>query len=210
VDLLDKAMASGLDNAEVRFHWVLAMFSKRSYRDLDRRERDRLDGLAERLHAYPDGEHRRALEAIGELIAHFSGKGGNVEVAERRILELEPDLLALVQRHLQTVLSGATKDKLWAETRKRAQEGRTADDRLNRVWAYFHPEPIPARALGPEAMRVDPLDKPYATAATVLAALVVGYLGWLLLIGGEVTALLAYAAAFATAWFGARDAFEWR
>src|SRR5690606_35399052 len=101
VDLIEQAMAAGLENAEIRFHWVLAMFSKRSYRDLNRLERDRLDELAERLRAYPEGEHRRALEAISELIAHFSGEGGSVETAEKRILELEPDLLTSIQRHLQ-------------------------------------------------------------------------------------------------------------
>jgi len=210
VDLIEQAMAAGLENAEIRFHWVLAMFSKRSYRDLNRLERDRLDELAERLRAYPEGEHRRALEAISELIAHFSGEGGSVETAEKRILELEPDLLTSIQRHLQTVLSGATKDKLWAEARKRAQEERTAHGRLDRVWAYFHPEPIPARTLPPEENQTDPLDGPYATAATALSALAAGYLGWLLLSAGELTALLAYAAALAAGWFGARDAFEWR
>ncbi|WP_100448853.1 hypothetical protein [Glycomyces xiaoerkulensis] len=208
-DLIGEAMATGLDDAEVRFHWVLAMFSKRSYRDLERLERDRLDKLAEDIRAYPEGKYRSALEAISELTAHLSGGGGSVDAAEKKILALEPDLLASIQRHLQMVLSGATQDKLWEEARRRAEPGRAGGDRVNRVWAYFHPVPIPARALGPEAPRVDPLDKPYATAAALLSALAVGYLGWLLLSNGDAVALLAYLAALATGWVGVRAAFEW-
>ena len=208
-ELIEEATAAGLDSAEVRFHWVLAMFSKRAYRDLDRLERDRLGRLANDLRAYPEGKHRSALEAISELIGHLSGNGGSVEAAEKKILALEPDLLALVQRHLQNVLSGATQDKLWGEARERARAGRMSADRLGRVWAYFHPEPIPARVLAPVKPQTDPLDRPYAVVASLLTALAVGYLGWLLLAGGAVVALLVYLAAFATGYVGIRDAFRW-
>lgn len=207
--LIEEATATGLDSAEVRFHWVLAMFSKRSYRDLDRLERDRLGKLANDLRAYPEGKHRSALEAISELIGHLSGNGGSVEAAEKKILALDPDLLALVQQHLQNVLSGATQDKLWAEARERARAGRMSADRLNRVWAYFHPEPIPARVLGVAELQTDPLDRPYAVVASLLTALAVGYLGWLLLTDGAVVAMLVYLAAFATGYVGIRDAFQW-
>lgn len=208
-DLISHAMAAGLDDAEVRFHWVLAMFSKRSYRDLDRLDRERLDNLAENLHAYPEGRHRSALEAISELISHLSGRGGSVDAAEKKILALEPDLLPPIQRHLQMVLSGATQDKLWEEAKRRAEAGRTEGDRLDRVWAYFHPVPIPARTLGAEEPQTDPFDRPYAIAASLLAALAVGYLGWLLMAGGELLALLAYLVACAAGYVGIRDAFEW-
>ncbi|WP_156925913.1 hypothetical protein [Glycomyces arizonensis] len=208
--LINDAMAAGLDDAEVRFHWVLALFSKRSYRDLDRFERGRLDKLAENICAYPEGKHRSALEAISELISYLGGNGGSVNAAEKKILALEPDLLALVQRHLQNVLSGATQDKLWEEARRRAEGGRTEGDRLGRVWAYFHPEPIPARVGRVEAPWVSPLDKPYAATASLLFALAVGYLGWLLLASGDVVAMLAYPVAIAAGCVGVREAFEWR
>ncbi|MFG3340651.1 hypothetical protein [Glycomyces sp. NPDC048151] len=209
-ELISEAIAAGHDNAEIRFHWVLAMFSKRSYRDLDRLERESLDDFANGVHTYTDGRYRSALEGIKELLAHLSGQGGDPDTAEKQILALDPELLALIQRHLELVLSGATKDKLWEATKERAKADRYASDRSSRVWAYFHPEPIRARARGADEPQIGPADRPRAMAATVLFALATGYLGWLLLSQVEVVALLAYLLAAATGYAGIRDASMWR
>jgi hypothetical protein len=209
-ELISEAMAAGLDNAEIRFHWVLAMFSKRSYRDLERRERERLDGFAQEVHTYPEGRYRSALEAIKELLSHLSGSGGDVDTAEKRLLALEPDLLALIQRHLELVLSGATKDKLWKAVKERANADRYGSGRTDRVWAYFHPEPVRARARGAVEPRITPSDRFRTVAATVLLALAAGYLGWLLVSIVAVMASLAYLLAVAAGYIGIRGASMWR
>ncbi|MCO8302160.1 hypothetical protein NI939_05130, partial [Streptomyces sp. RKCA-744] len=41
-DMISDAIAHGHDNAEVRFHWVLAMLSARAYHDLSTEELQRL------------------------------------------------------------------------------------------------------------------------------------------------------------------------
>jgi hypothetical protein len=107
------------------------------------------------------------------------------------------------------VLSGATKDKLWEATKERAKADRYAFDRSSRVWAYFHPEPIRARARGADEPQIGPADRPRAMAATVLFALAAGYLAWLLLSQVEFAALLAYLLAAATGYVGMRNASTW-
>ncbi|HEV7949151.1 MAG TPA: hypothetical protein VGP24_05220, partial [Glaciihabitans sp.] len=67
-DLINEAIANGYENGEVRFHWMLAMLSKRSYRDLTPEEREQLAHIPKNLHLYADDQWKRALHAICELL----------------------------------------------------------------------------------------------------------------------------------------------
>jgi hypothetical protein len=206
--MIRNAITRGYVNARVRFYWVLAMFSKRSYRDLDRVERSRLDAVSVELGSYRDDKYRNALEAFAELIALLRHDHEDHEMVDKRILAMDPGLLDLTQRHLEFVLSGATKDKLWTDIRDRARTERFSGDRRNRVWAYFHPEPIPARALEPDP--IQPADwAPVVTACTV-AVVAAGYLFWTLLTNIEVAALFALVVAGAAGFIGIPEAFDWR
>lgn len=206
--LISNAITRGYRNARARFYWVLAMFSKRSYRDLDRVERSRLDDLSGGLGDYGEDKYRNALEAFVELIGLLRREHTDHDMVEKRILSMDPELLELTQRHLEFVLSGATKDKLWIDTRDRARRERFSRDRRNRVWAYFHPEPIPARALEPDPARS--ADWTPVVAAIAAAAIAAGYLFWTLLTNIEVAALLAFLAAGVAGYVGIPEAFDWR
>ncbi|NUS43211.1 MAG: hypothetical protein HOQ24_05925 [Mycobacteriaceae bacterium] len=210
---ISNAIMRGYRNSRSRFYWVHAMFSKRSYRDLDRVERSRLDALAGELDGFPEDKYRNALEAFVELIAllhreHTDHDRESHDMVEKRILSMDAELLELTQRHLEFVLSGATKDKLWTDTRDRARKGRFSGDRAHRVWAYFHPEPVRARALEPDP--IQPADWTPVVAGSAAAAVAAGYLFWTLLTNIEVAALLAFIAAGAAGYIGIPEAFEWR
>ncbi|MCC5697827.1 hypothetical protein LH612_32295, partial [Klebsiella pneumoniae] len=74
-ELIGEAIARGYDNAESRFHWSLAMLSKRSYRELSADERERLKQLPEHLKRFQRDEWVHALEVLCELLEHLDTPG---------------------------------------------------------------------------------------------------------------------------------------
>lgn len=204
------AIAEGLNDAKVRYHWALAMLSKRSYRDLSRPERDSLDVIAYDLNRYPESDYKSALEAIWQLLCHHKRPGGDPKTAEKTILALPASLRAEIDRHLSELLSGATKDQLWAQRKELAVKARFGQDRMNRVWAYFHPEPIKPRVRPTLPPQVFPIDLIGAIGSAAANTLAVTYLAWLALSSAVLTPILGFPLAAVAVFFGLRDAFEWR
>ncbi|MDH6225667.1 hypothetical protein [Streptomyces sp. MJP52] len=148
-DLIGEAIAHGHDTAEVRFHWVLAMLSARAYHDLDAGELQRLRAAADSVGHYPEGEWKDALCIAFDLLSVLRAADTRTASALERLRSLPPRRREAILRHLDLVLAGALKDSLWAEHRERAEAERFGNDRVDRVWAYFEPEPIGPRALPP-------------------------------------------------------------
>ncbi|QSB04673.1 hypothetical protein [Natronoglycomyces albus] len=210
IKLISNAIASGLDNAEVRFYWALAMLSKRTYRDLSRDERNHLDEFAISGRRYPPSEYQTALEAIRQVLCHINGTGSDLETAEKEILALESHLRVKIERHLSLVLSGATRDKLWGETKKHAAADRFGSNRTKRVWAYFHPDPIKPRVRKVERPNVTTSDQATASAAIGIVMLATIYLGWTALTNVLLVPLLAFPVVLIAGYVGVRDVLEWR
>ncbi|WP_376736133.1 hypothetical protein [Streptomyces broussonetiae] len=148
-DMISDAIAHGYDNAEVRFYWVLAMLSGRAYHDLSTEELQRLHHASGLVWNYADGEWKDALRIAFELLAMLSTADGETRRVLERLRALSPRRRDAILRHFDLVLTGGLKDALWAENRERAEMDRFANDRVKRVWAYFEPDPIGARALPP-------------------------------------------------------------
>jgi hypothetical protein len=210
-ELLSAAIADGLDTAEVRFHWMLAMFSKRSDRDLFQDERDRVVEAAERFADYGDDDYGAALEAMRELVDQlFRDSPRSTDLAEKRILALPSRIKRRAVRHLDKVLSSATKEQVWASTKRQAEGDQFANNRLGRVWAYFQADPIPPRHRHAEPPRTPPRQTYRVVAGLLLCVLAVGYLGWLTASSANVGGIIAYVLALASGYVATRDAFEWR
>lgn len=148
-DMISDAIAHGHDGAEVRFHWVLAMLSARAYHDLSTEELQRLRQASGLTETYAEGEWKDALRVAFELLAMLSTADGETGRVLERLLALSPSQRDAILRHLDLVLTGGLKDSLWAENRERAEAVRFGNDRVQRVWAYFEPDPIGPRALPP-------------------------------------------------------------
>jgi hypothetical protein len=148
-DMISDAIAHGHDNAEVRFHWVLAMLSTRAYHDLSTEELQRLHHASGLVGTYAEGEWKDALRVAFELLAMLSTADGETGRVLERLRALTPPRRDAILRHLDLVLTGGLKDSLWAENRERAEAARFGNDRVQRVWAYFEPDPIGPRALPP-------------------------------------------------------------
>lgn len=209
-DLIGEAMAHGHESAEVRFHWVLAMLSKRSYRDLTPAERAQLN-RASILRAYPEDEWQRALEAICDLLdcLEDSEDRTDSELALEKLLALDPRQRDKVIQHLDLVLTGGMRDAVWARTRQWAERTKDSGDRMNRVWAYFHPEPAEPRALRPEPDRSTTRGLLTAFLCSCTAAAAFGYLGWLLLVRPGPLPVLAFLVTLVAGGIGGHTALEW-
>lgn len=208
-ELIGEALAAGYDTSEVRFHWVLAMLSKRSYRDLTLGERHQLERTAVRLPGYTDDEWRRALAVICELLASLGSKS-DPGTALKKLLDLHPEQRELIERHLDLVLTGGTKDTLWAEIHSRAVLDRENNERRDRVWAYFQPNPFEARARPPAPRSTTLGDWFGAVAWSALCTAAAGYIGWTILMLARPLPILGSAAALAVGWVAARNGFDWR
>ncbi|MEE1764315.1 MULTISPECIES: hypothetical protein [unclassified Streptomyces] len=206
-DLISDAIAHGYDNAEARFHWVLAMLSGRAYHDLSTEQLHRLHHASGLVRNYADGEWKDALRIAFELLAMLSTADGEKRRILERLRALSPRRRDAILRHFDLVLTGGLKDALWAENGEQAEADRFANDRIKRAWTYFEPDPIGARAMPPGP----------STAAAARAALPVraglfavssGFLWILALIADPGAAfielLVALGSGLAAAHFGSR------
>ncbi|MBP2477556.1 hypothetical protein JOF53_006428 [Crossiella equi] len=176
--LISEAIAHGHDSSQVRFHWVLAMLSKRSYRDLTVEERSSLEHTWVTVESFAADDWKQALEAIRQLLDCLHGGGGDTSQALKELLALPVLQREQVVRHLDLVLTGGLKESLWEQTRQAAVNARFSHHRVERLWTYFHPEPARPRARrpAPPSTTLGDWVKVIASSALFLAA--AGYMGW--------------------------------
>ncbi|MET8753426.1 hypothetical protein ABZW32_25520 [Streptomyces sp. NPDC004667] len=148
-EMITDAIVHGYDGTEVRFHWVLAMVSARTYHDLSTEEVQRLRYTSGLVRTYVDDEWKEALRVTFDLLAVVSTTGSETGPVLKELHDLPLLQYDAILRHLDLMLTGRLKDDLWAETHGRARAERFGNDRARRVWAYFAPAPIGARAVPP-------------------------------------------------------------
>lgn len=176
--LISEAIAHEHDSSQVRFHWVLAMLSKRSYRDLTAEERSSLERTWATVESFEADDWKQALEAIRQLVDCLHGGGGDTSRAMKELLALPVLQREHVMRHLDLVLTGGLKESVWEQTRQAAIDARFSHHRVERLWTYFHPEPARPRVRrpAPPSTTLGDWVKVIASSALFLAA--AGYIGW--------------------------------
>ncbi|MER8044899.1 hypothetical protein [Streptomyces sp. NPDC094032] len=148
-EMITDAIVRGHDGAEVRFHWVLAMLSARTHHDLSAEEVERLRYTSRLVRSYAEDEWKEALRVTFDLLAVLSTSGSETGPVLKQLQDLPIRQHDAILRHLDLMLTGGLKDDLWAETLGRARAERFGNNRAQRVWAYFAPAPIGARAVPP-------------------------------------------------------------
>ncbi|MGW4056933.1 hypothetical protein ACWEGE_01570 [Amycolatopsis sp. NPDC004747] len=207
--LIDDARARGLDSAEVRFHWILAMLSKRSYRDLNTEERERLAAVPLTCAELLEDEWTQSLNALCELLEYFGKTGGDPSHALKELAKLPTGQREMIVRHLDLVLTGSLRDNFWAETRQNAKLMRFADGREDSVWAYFQPDPIPPRARRPAPSTTTPGDRARAAIGTLTGGLATAFVIKTIIQSGRPVPIVACLLAVATAYVAAHSALNW-
>ncbi|MCX4845643.1 hypothetical protein [Streptomyces sp. NBC_00893] len=148
-EMITDAIVRGHDGTEVRFHWVLAMLSGRTHHDLSTEEVERLRYASSLVRNYAEDDWKEALRVTFDLLAVLSATGSETDPVLKQLQDLPLRQHDAILRHLDVILTGGLKDDLWAETLGQARAERFGNDRVQRVWAYFAPTPIGARAVRP-------------------------------------------------------------
>ncbi|ASR36978.1 hypothetical protein BAY61_20570 [Prauserella marina] len=205
-ELIRDVLKAGFTTGIVQFHWVLATLSTRSLRDLEPHEQRDLNRLLANQNTTGD-DWARALQAIQALLEVQRKPGYDPSPAMAKLDALDERLQAQIRKHLQVVLTGAVKEEIWTRMRADAEREQFANNRENRVWAYFYPQPAAARVRTPDEPDVTTRDRLHAIAMSSLAVLAVTYLGWLVL---EQPALLAaFVATIAAGYVAVANGLEW-
>ncbi|MCX2729441.1 hypothetical protein OOZ19_04255 [Saccharopolyspora sp. NFXS83] len=209
-ELIADAMAHGYDRAEVRFHWGLAMLSKRSYRELTAEDRIQLEQLRAQRGTSANDAWERALEVLCEFLEHLDNPDHDPALTLKKLQALSVPQREKVVRHCDLVLTGSTKDAFWVEILRTAERGQRTGGREARVWAYFEPKPIDARIRQPAPNAARTADRLHAVVGSGLLGIALGMLGWILLQHLTLVLVIAYLMALVGGVLGAKSGFEWR
>lgn len=187
--LIEEAVARGYVSTEIQFHRLIALLSGRTLRQLGGEELDHLSAICASLPHLDDGDEWAAgLKAIIRLLAP-------VGAAETEPVLKEIDALKRRQRdwiygHLDALLEGAMQDEVWQRSVIRAEAQRTADDRLSRVWKFFHPKPAQPRPVPVQRAAVPLRDWLRTGAGAAVFVLAVGELTVLVAARGQLGPIL--------------------
>lgn len=187
--LIEEAIVGGYDTTEVQFYRLIALLSGRTLRQLAPEELDRLASISASLpHLHDHDEWAAGLKVIIRLLAPVSA-------AETDLVVKEIDVLNHRQRdeiygHLETLLEGAIQDEMWRRSVALAESQRTAEDRFNRVWKFFHPAPAQPRTLPVQPAAIPLRDWLRAGVGVVLFTLAVVQLIVLVVASGTLEPLL--------------------
>ncbi|RAJ66681.1 hypothetical protein K378_02853 [Streptomyces sp. Amel2xB2] len=208
-ELIWDAITHNYDGPEVRFHWVLAMLSKRAHHDLSAEERRQLDRTRDVVQRYAgDAVWIPGLQVVFDLLA-LPGKADSETAAVlKRLRDLAPIQRDLIVHHLDFVLTSRTRATLWAEICELANAGQYSGDRSQRVRYYFEPDPIGARTRPPEqctAFRY----RPRLAAWTGLFVVAAGFLGISAVIAEPLTAIGELVVALGTGFLATRFGQRW-
>lgn len=209
-ELIDIAINEGHDGAEVRVHWVLALLSKRSYRDLAREDRDQIEKLCVVAGDYAKDGWGKTLQAICGLLECQQGTATDPSFALHELQTAPRSQREPIFHHLRYVLEGGQMDSVWLKLWKDARANQFARNRSGRIWVYFEPTPAEPRARHPAENATTGEDLWWAIGASTLFLVAVGYLGWSVLSRPSPVPIAAYVCALAAAVVGARYGVEWR
>lgn len=193
---LEKARARGLTGPEIHFHRVLAILSKRSYRDLTEEEKSVLKDMSVHGALTDRDAWKRGLGVVFALLSCVDGSDGDAEAATADLEALPSVQRDLILRHLDLVLTGSMKQSVWHRVRKNAEKARFSNERVDRVWAYFEAEPAGPRVENPEPESTGGRDVLVGVLLAAASAAPVAVMTVSALSQGSLTALLACLAVF--------------
>ncbi|WP_045744011.1 hypothetical protein [Actinoplanes rectilineatus] len=195
--LIEEAVARGYGlTAEVHFYRILALLSGRTLRHLDVGELARLTAICQHIDQFRDQDAwSTGLRAVLTLLD--APNHTDQDLAVKRVEELPRPQRDLVLEHLGVLREGPLEDAMWRLSLEQAVAGRMSDDRGERVWIYFQPQPAAARVRPARPFVVSPVDWLRVVGGGVTLLYTAGTIGWLLLRHGKVVPVLAYLAALA-------------
>ncbi|MBY8870504.1 hypothetical protein K7640_01450 [Micromonospora sp. PLK6-60] len=205
--LIEEAVARGYVTPEVQFYRLVALLSGRTLRQLSREDLDRLEAICMSLpHLDDRDEWAAGLRGIVRLVSPVSDP--DAELVIKQIDALRQRQRDLIYGHLEALLEGTMQDEMWARSVALAQTQRTARDRQDRVWKFFHPDPVPPRVLAVRPATIAFRDWLGIGAGAALFTVALVKLAGLVVSSGQlgpVLGLLTGLGGLAAFWVGAAD-----
>ena len=167
---IEQAIARSYDGSEVRFHWLLALLSGRTSRQLSAEEASQLDTLAGLPVARQAGPWSAGIRALLDLLSALRSPGTDLGPPIDAIENLPPEQRNLIVRHVAALLHGSKGTRIWEEAARAAQENRYANGRVKRAKYFFYLDPAPPYPREPVPARTSSRD---LTAAAAVSAVFV-------------------------------------
>lgn len=209
-ELLEEAIAAGYAFGEVWFHWLLALLSYRTFRQISEEDLVRLRAARGQIPVSDDNEWARGIKLIFRLLDSLKTPEGDFRMLLQEFDELKAQQRDKVLRHLDLILKGPLENELWRRAIDRVEIERTANDRKSRVWMFFQPKPARPRARSPMPVATTLTQRVAALTAGIVFSVAAGYTGWMVAQTGAPSALVAYLVSGVGGFFCATCGLEWR
>jgi hypothetical protein len=184
--------------SKVLFFWLVAMLSGRTVRQFSEKEIGQLCHFRLRYAESGSDEWAAAVRLIYQLLDSVlrppgtrPGPDTDVSLLEKQFNDLGEAQRKLLFR-LELFLSGPRKNEIWQGKLQDAKSRQRSDDRLDRAWKFFHPDPVKVSLPEPRPIAVGYRRMWFSTLVFVVVA---GSFGLGLLWNDAVLGLLGYVVA---------------
>lgn len=186
--------------SEVLFFWLVAMLSGRTVRQFSEKEIGQLRHFRSRSTESGGDEWAASVRLIYQLLDSVLRSPGTRPRPDTDVslLEKQFDDLGKAQRtlllRLELFLSSPRKDERWQGKLQDARSRQRSDDRLDRAWKFFHPDPAKVSLAQPRPVAVG---YRWMWFSALAFALMAGSFSLILLWKGAALGLFAYVVALA-------------
>ncbi|MEV4122579.1 hypothetical protein [Micromonospora sp. NPDC049645] len=163
-ELIRKAITRGYRNSRAYFYLALALLSGRTLQSLTDQELAQLAHVRRWAAQHSEDPWARGVNAVGSLLDSLPQTTAEtpdpaaIGLVVKEFESLNPPLQESILNQLEVFLAGPHQDWTWRKTFATARRNRTANDRVERVWKFFQPKPIPPRPVPPHPIRTNAAD----------------------------------------------------
>jgi hypothetical protein len=194
-ELIREAFMSGYQTIEVAYYWSLAILSGRPFDHLKDDDLDRLGCAFQLIDDSENDRWRQPLTVVRRLFDCIAWRNARTasEDAEFKEAMHEFDLLPRerreeIRRHLEMILDGEMQDQFDAQSAQEITVERLSNNRRERAWKYFEPDPTLPRQRQPRPASVAPRYWATVAGGTVLTSAALSQLVPLAVRGGMLSA----------------------
>ncbi|MBD2898286.1 hypothetical protein amrb99_72530 [Actinomadura sp. RB99] len=208
-EVIREAVEAGLTGNRVCFHWQLALLSGRAWNEMPDADAAALRQAPSFCRLSGGDVWADGAKTVLRLIDAAARPNTDLRPLLKDFDNLAEPQRGMILRHLELFLEGPLKNEIWDRALTEARKEQLADSRRDRVWKYFHPNPV-----GPRFLPVRPPLVPAGTQArAICGAVVLGgaafNLGYLLLRDLQLLTLLVYALGIGGGFWALHAGTEW-
>ncbi len=190
--LIERAIAEGHDTSEVRFYWLLALISGRTFRQFSPEDTVQLDRLRQHPAVRGNDPWAEGMRVILRLLDSLRQPGADPVPFIAALDDLPSCQKGPVLRHLDVFLKGPLGDHVWQLEYKAALDGMHARERDKRVGLFFMPSPAEPLARQPTPAAVSARDGATAFASATVFVIALINIGWQLIQHASIGGVLGY------------------